>query len=133
MAVMYPNNIHVLDPEESELEVYSQLRDQLDDSYTVFYSVEWNRKRKDGSLEKSEADFIIENPKYGFLCLEVKGGSHMEISPEGTWTLHTIKYGSRDLDRSPYKQAEDSMYFFKDKYKKEYNIDYSGLFGAGAL
>ena len=77
MAVMYPNNIHVLDPEESELEVYSQLRDQLDDSYTVFYSVEWNRKRKDGSLEKSEADFIIENPKYGFLCLEVKGGSHM--------------------------------------------------------
>ena len=133
MAVMYPNNIHVLDPEESELEVYSQLRDQLDDSYTVFYSVEWNRKRKDGSLEKSEADFIIENPKYGFLCLEVKGGSHMEISPEGTWTLHTIKYGSRDLDRSPYKQAEDSMYFFKDKYKKEYNIDYSGLFGAGAV
>ena len=133
MAVMYPKNIHVLDPEDSELEVYNQLRDQLDDSYTVFYSVEWNRKRKDGSLEKSEADFIIENPKYGFLCLEVKGGSHMVISPEGVWTLYTIKYGPRDLDRSPYKQAEDSMYFFKDKYKKEYNIDYSGLFGAGAV
>ena len=133
MAIMYPKNIHVLDPEDSELEVYNQLRDQLDDSYTVFYSVEWNRKRKDGSLEKSEADFIIENPKYGFLCLEVKGGSHMEISPEGVWTLHTVKYGPRDLDRSPYKQAEDSMYFFKDKYKKEYNIDYSGLFGAGAV
>lgn len=36
MAVMYPKNIHVLDPEDSELEVYNQLRDQLDDSYTVF-------------------------------------------------------------------------------------------------
>ena len=133
MAIMYPKNINVLDPEDSELEVYKQLRDQLDDTFTVFFSVEWNRKRKDGSLEKSEADFIIENPKYGFLCLEVKGGSHMDISPEGIWTLHTTKYGPRVLDRSPYKQAEDSMYYFKDKYKKEYNVEYSGLYGAGAV
>ncbi len=133
MAIMYPKNINVLDPEDSELEVYNQLKRQLDDSYTVFYSVEWNRKRKNGSLEKSEADFIVANPKYGFLCLEVKGGSSIDISPEGIWTLHTGKYGDRILDRSPYKQAEDSMYYFKDKYKKEYNIDYSGLFGAGAI
>lgn len=133
MAIMYPKNIHVLDPEDSEIEVYNQLKGQLDDSYTVFYSVEWNRKRKNGSLEKSEADFIVANPKYGFLCLEVKGGSGITISPEGTWTLHTGKYGDRILDRSPYKQAEDSMYYFKDKYKKEYNIEYSGLFGAGAI
>ena len=133
MAIMYPKNISVLDPEDSELEVYNQLRQQLDDSYTVFYSVEWNRKRKDGSLEKSEADFIVENPKYGFLCLEVKGGNGMLISPEGVWTLHSGKYGGRDLDRSPYKQAEDSMYYFKDKYKREYNTDYSGLYGAGAI
>lgn len=133
MAVMYPKNIHVLDPEDSEIEVYDQLKKQLDDSYTVFYSVEWNRKRKNGSLEKSEADFIVANPKYGFLCLEVKGGNGITISPEGQWTLHTGKYGDRVLDRSPYKQAEDSMYYFKDKYKKEYNIEYSGLFGAGAI
>lgn len=62
MAVMYPNNIHVLDPEESELEVYSQLRDQLDDSYTVFYSVEWNRKRKDGSLENQKQILLSRIP-----------------------------------------------------------------------
>lgn len=73
MAVMFPKNINELDPQDSELEVYNQFRKQLDDSYTVFYSVEWNRKRKDGSLEKSEADFIVASPKYGFLCLEVKG------------------------------------------------------------
>lgn len=133
MATMYPKNINVLDPEDSELEVYNQLKRQLDDSYTVFYSVEWNRKRRNGSLEKSEADFIVANPKYGFLCLEVKGGSSIDISPEGIWTLHTGKYGDRILDRSPYKQAEDSMYYFRDKYKKEYNIDYSGLYGAGAI
>lgn len=133
MAIMYPKNIHVLDPEDSELEVYDQLKKQLDDSYTVFYSVEWNRKRKNGSLEKSEADFIVANPKYGFLCLEVKGGNGITISPEGIWTVHSGKFNDRTLDRSPYKQAEASMYYFKDKYKKEYNIDYSGLFGAGAI
>lgn len=133
MAIMFPKNIHVLDLEDSELEVYNQLRIQLDDSYTVFYSVEWNRKRRDGSLEKSEADFIVENLQYGFLCLEVKGGNSMTISSEGIWTLHSGKYGDRNLDRSPYKQAEESMYYFKEKYKKEYNIDYSGLFGAGAV
>ena len=77
MAVMFPKNINELDPQDSELEVYNQFRKQLDDSYTVFYSVEWNRKRKDGSLEKSEADFIVASPKYGFLCLEVKGGSEL--------------------------------------------------------
>lgn len=133
MAIMYPQNINVLDPEDSEKEVYEQLKRQLDDSYTVFYSVEWNRKRKDGSLEKSEADFIVANPKYGFLCLEVKGGSGIDISPEGIWTLHTGRYGDRVLSRSPYKQAEASMYYFKDRYKKEYNVDYSGLFGAGVI
>ena len=26
MAVMYPKNIHVLDPEDSEIEVYEQLK-----------------------------------------------------------------------------------------------------------
>lgn len=133
MAKMYPKNISVLDPEDSELEVYKQLERQLNGSYTVFYSVEWNRKRKNGTLEKSEADFIVANPNYGFLCLEVKGGSGIDISPEGTWILHTGKYGDRILSRSPYKQAEDSMYYFKEKYKKEYNTDYPGLFGAGAI
>lgn len=133
MAIMFPKNINLLDPEDSEREVYNQLKIQLDDSFIVFYSVEWNRQRKDGSLEKSESDFIIANPKYGFLCLEVKGGSGIDISSDGTWTLHTGKYGDRILERSPYKQAEDSMYYFKDKYKKEYNIDYPGLFGAGAV
>ena len=132
MAVMYPKNIHVLDPEDSEIEVYEQLKKQLDDSYTVFFSVEWNRKRKDGSLEKSEADFIIANHKYGFLCLECKGGNRISISDDNKWTLHSHK-GDRELARSPYKQAEDSMYYFKDKYKQEYNIDYPGLFCAGAI
>ena len=104
MAVMFPKNINELDPQDSELEVYNQFRKQLDDSYTVFYSVEWNRKRKDGSLEKSEADFIVASPKYGFLCLEVKGGSGIDIDGD-KWTLLDNVHGDRPLKRSPYKQA----------------------------
>lgn len=132
MAVMFPKNINELDPQDSELEVYNQFRKQLDDSYTVFYSVEWNRKRKDGSLEKSEADFIVASPKYGFLCLEVKGGSGIDIDGD-KWTLLDNVHGDRPLKRSPYKQAEESMYYFKDKFNTEYHQQYRGLFGAGAI
>lgn len=132
MAVMFPKNINELDPQDSELEVYNQFRKQLDDSYTVFYSVEWNRKRKDGSLEKSEADFIVASPKYGFLCLEVKGGSGIDIDGD-KWTPLDNVHGDRPLKRSPYKQAEESMYYFKDKFNTEYHQQYRGLFGAGAI
>lgn len=129
---MFPKNINELDPQDSELEVYNQFKMQLDDSYTVFYSVEWNRKRKDGSLEKSESDFIVASPRYGFLCLEVKGGAGMRIDGE-QWTLLDPIHGDRKLTRSPYKQAEESMYYFKDKFNSEYHQQYGGLFGAGVI
>ncbi len=133
MAIMYPSNINLLDPTPSEREFYNKIKNQLDDSYKVFFSVEWNRSNNAGGLEKSEADFIVASPKYGFLCLEVKGGNDMDISEDGTWTLIDNRYGDRVLDRSPYKQAEDSMYYFKEKFKKEYNVKFPGIYGAGAV
>ena len=131
MAIMYPKNITQYAPTESERIVYYELQRQLPDSFEVFYSVSW-AFIKNGKREKSEADFVVVSPHYGFLCLEVKGGHGIRV--EGNeWTLLDNVHGNRKLTHSPYEQAEASMYFFKNAYANEYSIDYQGIFGAGVI
>lgn len=131
MAIMYPKNIAQYAPTDSEQLVYYELQHQLPDSFEVFYSVSWTYT-KNGKREKSEADFVVVSPDYGFLCLEVKGGYGLRVE-DNEWTILDHTYGDRKLSRSPYEQAEASMYFFKNAYANEYSIDYQGIFGAGVI
>ncbi len=132
MAKMYPDNIELFyDATASEKKVYYALKTQLPDKdFEVFYSVKWQRKRKD-KVEKSEADFVVTSPKYGILCLEVKGGTNISIDAESGWHLDDSE-GGRDLNESPYDQAEKSMYYFKDIYEGINHIKYPGIYAAGA-
>lgn len=41
MAEMYPKNIELYNATFSEKLVYKALQEQLPDTYTVFYSVQW--------------------------------------------------------------------------------------------
>ncbi len=131
MAIMYPNNISEYAPTDSEQLVFYELKQQLPDTYEVFYSVSWTYS-KNGKKEKSEADFVVLCPDYGFLCLEVKGGSGIKIE-NNEWILIDDVNGNRKLYRTPYEQAEASMYYFKKAYSNEYNIDYQGISGAGVI
>ena len=131
MAIMYPKNISQYAPTDSEQIVFYELKQQLPDSFEVFYSVSWTMT-KNGRREKSEADFVVVSPSYGFLSLEVKGGSGIRVE-DNEWTLLDNVHGDRRLPRSPYEQAEASMYFFKNAYANEYSIDYQGIFGAGVV
>ncbi|MBD5543851.1 MAG: DUF2075 domain-containing protein [Lachnospiraceae bacterium] len=131
MAIMYPKNIAQYAPTESEQIVYYELKRQLPDSFEIFYSVSWTLK-KNGKKEKSEADFVVVSPNYGFLCLEVKGGNGIRVE-DNQWTILDNIYGERKLNRSPYEQAEASMYFFMNAYANEYSIDYQGIYGAGVI
>ncbi|MBQ8464591.1 MAG: NERD domain-containing protein [Alphaproteobacteria bacterium] len=131
MAIMFPKNISEYMPTDSERFVYEELRKQLPDTYMVFYSVEWS-KEINGHRESSEADFIITNPNYGFICLEVKGGSRIYIE-DNEWFVEDSIYGARKLKRSPYKQAEESMYYFRDLYYKSAHIGYNGIYAAGVV
>ena len=63
----------------------------------------------------------------GSCDLEVKGGSGIDIDGD-KWTLLDNVHGDRPLKRSPYKQAEESMYYFKDKFNTEYHQQYRGPF-----
>ena len=130
MATMFPSNINEYMPTYSERLVYNELKKQLSDSYTVFYSVQWSRTKK-GRMEKSEADFVVTHPEYGFVCLEVKGGRCLFVK-DGDWFIDDDS-GIRKLKRSPYAQAEESMYFFKDAYLENANISYKGIAASGVV
>ena len=131
MAIMYPNDLSQYMPTDSERIVYQELKNQLPDSFSVFYSVKWSAYEQ-GRLIKSEADFVVESPDHGFLCLEVKGGSGVRIEGD-TWFLEDNTYGERRLNVSPYDQAEKSMYYFRSYFSNRYNISYRGVFGIGVV
>ncbi|BCJ97577.1 NERD domain-containing protein [Anaerocolumna chitinilytica] len=131
MAIMYPKSIAEYMPTESERIVYQELKNQLPDSFSVFYSVEWSTY-KNGKLVKSESDFIITSPEYGYLCLEVKGGNGIRIE-NNVWYVKDNKHGERRLNCTPYEQAEKSMYYFKDFFSNTYHSNYQGIFGAGVI
>jgi hypothetical protein len=84
-----------------------------------------------GVREDSECDFLIFNPDYGFLCVEVKGGTGMRVE-DGVWYL-VDHDGERKLKRSPYEQAEQSMRFFKKYFEDEVESQFSGVYGCAVV
>jgi hypothetical protein len=126
MAIMYPSKIPEAYHTHSEVKFFAACKEQLSNKYHVFYSVRWY-STKSGVREDSECDFLIFNPDYGFICIEVKGGTGIRVE-NGIWYL-VDHDGERKLRRSPYEQAEQSMRFFKEYYEEEVESHYSGVFG----
>lgn len=126
MAIMHPAQIPEVYHAYSEVKFFNACKDQLSDKYHVFYSVRWY-STNNGVREDSECDFLIFNPDYGFLCIEVKGGTGMRVD-DGAWYLIDHD-GERKLKRSPYHQAEQSMRFFKKYYEDEVEAQFSGVYG----
>lgn len=126
MAIMHPSDIskrkHVL----SEEKFFDACRDQLSDRYHVFFSVRWYSE-ENGKRVDSECDFLIFNPDYGFLCVECKGGKGIHVEDD-TWFLEEYDEDRR-LRCSPFKQAEESMRFFKRYYEEELEMAYPGVYG----
>lgn len=126
MAIMHPAQIPEVYHAYSEVKFFNACKEQLPDKYHVFYSVRWY-STNNGVREDSECDFLIFNPDYGFLCVEVKGGIGIRVD-EGVWYL-VDHDGGRKLKKSPYEQAEQSMRFFKKYYEDEVESQFSGIYG----
>jgi hypothetical protein len=123
---MHPVKIpEVLHP-YSEVKFFNACKEQLSDKHHVFYSVRWY-STKNGVREDSECDFLIFNPDYGFICVEVKGGIGIRVE-NGIWYL-VDSDGERKLRCSPYEQAEQSMRFFKKYYEEEVEAQFTGVYG----
>ena len=78
MAVMHPVDIENYDYTPTEKEMYYALKEQLPDKYQVFYSVRWF-ETVDNKRIDSESDFLIFDPSFGFIALEVKGGTGITV------------------------------------------------------
>lgn len=110
MARFYPQlNLDQIDFHGSfaEERVYAKLQ-ELPDRVRVFHSFSWASKQHHRYKKHGEADFIIYDPQFGILVMEVKGGgiSH----EEGIWWQKDAT-GARRLSSDPWIQAEDSKYF----------------------
>lgn len=127
MAIMHPSDISKRKHVPSEEKFFNACREQLSDKYHVFFSVRWYSE-ENGRRIDSECDFLIFNPDYGFLCIECKGGKGIYVDENDTWYLEEFDE-DRKLRRSPYKQSEESMRFFKKYYEDELETIYPGIYG----
>ena len=126
MAIMHPKNVWSFNS-NSERILYHALKEQLPDSYEVFYSVVWYDS-DNGKRVNSESDFIVLDQNKGFLCIEVKGGvkyirendKYIVVNADGERIIKNI---------SAFEQAEKSMRYFKKCYEDTYNIEYKGVYG----
>jgi hypothetical protein len=76
MAKMLPNidQQRVIFASSAEQRVYMSLKEQLDDRWTVYYSLTLSEFENNHGLVDNEIDFLVYHPSYGALAIEVKGG-----------------------------------------------------------
>ena len=109
---MHPEDLENYNCTPTERKMYVELRDQLAPKYQVFFSIRWFETNEENKRVDSECDFLIFDPSFGFLTIEVKGGENIEIE-NGKWILTEYVDGKglsrRELKCSPYEQSEKSI------------------------
>lgn len=132
MAIMHPSDLENYECTATEREMYEAFRDQLPEKYQVFYSIRWFETDEDNKRVDSECDFLVFDPSFGFLTIEVKGGLGIEIE-NGRWFLneYSDRYATsrRELKCSPYIQAEKSMRHFYNYFAEEFHQVFNGVYG----
>lgn len=118
---MWPRNIPrdvLADPRlGTECKVYEKLRDELDDSFVVFYSSPWIGVNQRGQEIDGECDFVIAHPVLGLLALEVKGGQ-IDYDPKTKQWTSKDRYGQEHSIKDPVSQALKSKHKLVEKLKQ---------------
>lgn len=116
MVILIPNDRSFEEFNQSlgEKKLYEKFKELSNDWY-IFHSVKWSSSYEDVKFggkryKESESDFVIFNPNYGILTLEVKaGGYKME---NGRLKQFRRDTGEVVSDKSPMDQADNSKYAF---------------------
>ena len=115
MAHIFPIREDLHEVPYSEIKVYDLL-ETLDDSFTIFHSVQWLKKSNKWKSTWKENDFIILNKELGALVLEVKGGD-IEYY-DGVFHQINTNTGEENLlspkkKNDPLSQAIDGIYHYR--------------------
>lgn len=132
MAIMHPVDIENYAYTATEKEMYLALKEQLPDKYQVFYSIRWFETTAENRRVDSESDFLVFDPSFGFITIEVKGGVGIEVQDNDWFLIESDnQYGEsrRELKCSPYEQAEKSMRHFHHYFVEEFNQNFNGVYG----
>ena len=95
-----------------EMMVYDAFK-KLSDDFIVFYSVRWGEEKFGRKYRNGEADFLVFDPRRGFLVIEVKTGG-IERNSDGAWFVITHNGERKPLNYSPLDQAWRSVKRFRD-------------------
>lgn len=121
-ANMYPSVLSkeiLSDPKrEAEVMVYNALRDELNDSFHIFYNCDWHDTTKRGRDEEGEADFVLAHETYGYLVIEVKGGVVSRDENTRQWYSTERKSGKIHKIKNPVQQARTSRHYILNKLKE---------------
>ncbi len=91
--------------ESAERFAEAQVRSALPEGARLYANVPIvARTRPSGPAHDAEADLVVVHPEHGLLVIETKAGEPTRDA-SGRWWL-----GTRELPRSPFKQAEDAKH-----------------------
>lgn len=94
---------------QAEQKVFLELQRQLPTGWTVFHDRAWVAASHVGRTPFIQVDFIIANPKWGVVVLEVKGGKRIWCE-NGVWKVQPHIGNADRYKLPPLKQAEEAAF-----------------------
>jgi hypothetical protein len=111
MAIMYPDGVDPGAP-RSEQRVYESFQGAVPDEFIILHSKRFLIPAfEDNNPLQGEVDFIILDPKRGYLCLEVKGGGVRRAGDK--WQSRDRNGNVHDI-KDPGKQAQSASFRIRD-------------------
>ena len=101
----------------AEAKVYRAFRDLLPGEYVVLSQVRWILRKEDDQARDGEADFLVAHQKYGYLCVEVKGGGVSYEGETGQW-YSIDRHNARHQIKNPAVQALRAKYSVLSKLRE---------------
>ena len=96
-------------PSQGESRFYRACRNQLDDFWTILYSVSWISRIPYKHAIDGETDFLILSPNSGMLVVEIKGGGISLNARSNSW-VSINRYGIENPIKNPFFQSKKAMH-----------------------